>query len=74
MEGKKGCPLSSTLFGICIDRLEEMIAVVSSSEGLQGPEIGIWTILLLLYADAIVLISDSAAGKHCYLNAVHIFA
>lgn len=57
---KQGCPLSPTLFGLCIDRLEEMISEFTPVEGCNGPQIGLFTILLLLYADDVVLFASNS--------------
>ena len=51
----EGCPLSPTLFGLCINKLEEMITKIDF-EGIQGPQIGFFTILLLIYANDVVLL------------------
>ena len=47
---KQGCPLSPTLFGLCIDELEEMILEYAQGNVIDGPQIGLFTVLLLLYA------------------------
>ena len=32
----QGCPLSPTIFGLCIDELEEVVNSVAREEGLDG--------------------------------------
>ena len=55
---KQGCPLSRTLFGMYVDEVSDYI----ERRGDKGAQIaGTW-ISLLLYADDIVLISDSPKG------------
>ena len=66
---KQGCPLSPTLFGLYIDELSEYIERWGGSgAGLVGTIIPI-----LLYADDIVLISDSPEGLQRHLNALKSF-
>ena len=50
---KKGCPLSLTLFGLYIDKLE---AWLSKAYG-EGVHLGGYVVKLLLYADDLILIS-----------------
>jgi hypothetical protein len=52
---KQGCPLSPTLFGIYIDKLEECL----EKEGCVGPTLTGIVINLLLYVDDIVLMARS---------------
>jgi hypothetical protein len=52
---KQGCPLSPTLFGIYIDKLEECL----EKEGCVGPTLTSIVINLLLYDDDIVLMARS---------------
>jgi hypothetical protein len=52
---KQGCPLSPTLFGIYIDKLEECLEKTSC----VGPTLTIIVINILLYADGIVLMERS---------------
>ena len=67
---KQGCPLSPTLFGIYVDEVSDYI----DREGDRGAQLaGTW-IPLLLYADDIVLISDSPEGMQRQLDALHSFA
>ena len=55
---KQGCPLSPTLFGMYVDEVLDYI----ERGGDKGSQLaGTW-ISLLLYADDIVLISDSREG------------
>jgi len=66
---KQGCPLSPTLFGLYIDEISEF---VDRMGGPGAPLAGI-LIPLLLYADDIVLISDSAEGLQRHLDALQDF-
>jgi hypothetical protein len=52
---KQGCPLSPTLFGIYIDKLEECLEKV----GCVSPTLTSIVINILLYADDIVLMARS---------------
>jgi hypothetical protein len=54
---KQGCPLSPTLFGLCIDELDEMIQRYAANKGIDSPKIAQVTILLLMYADDVVILS-----------------
>ena len=67
---KQGCPLSPTLFGMYVDEVLDYIERVGDR---GAPLAGTW-ISLLLYADDIVLISDSPEGMQRHLDALHTFA
>ena len=54
---KQGCPLSPILFGLCIDKLVEVVNKVAREEGLNAPKLMQNFILLLLYADDVALFS-----------------
>ena len=66
---KQGCPLSPTLFGIYIDKLEEWLNL----QGGDGVQLWEFVIKLLLYADDIVLIFKSAHGLQMHLYALEHF-
>ena len=67
---KQGCPLSPTLFGIYVDEIADYIDRI----GDKGAQLaGTW-IPLLLYADDIVLISDSPEGMQRHLDTLHTFS
>lgn len=55
---KQGCPLSPTLFGLYIDELESFL----QAGGCDAPRLAGIMAAILLYADDIVLISETAAG------------
>ena len=57
MRVKQGCPLSPTHFGLCIDKLEEVVNKVAREEGLNAPKLMQNVILLFRYADDVVLLS-----------------
>lgn len=70
---KHGCPLSPTLFRLCIDRLEEMIDEQASKEGFHGPQIRLFAILLLLYADDVLLLAYDPSSMHKLLQILQDF-
>ena len=47
---KQGCTLSQTLFGLCIDELEEMVTKFAKEEVVEEVAIENDVIMLLLYA------------------------
>jgi hypothetical protein len=63
IEVKQGCPLSPTLFGLYIDKLEEWL----NSQGGDGIHLGKFIIRLLLYADDLILIAKSPLGLQEHL-------
>ena len=66
---KQGCPLSPTLFGIYIDEIVDFII----RKGGSGVELGGTQVHILLYADNIVLLSESEQGLQSHLNALDDF-
>jgi hypothetical protein len=66
---KQGCPLSPTLFGLYIDKLEEWLNL---QEG-DGALLGDFVIRLLLYADNLILIAKSALGLQEHLISLEHF-
>ena len=50
----QGCPLSPTLFGLCVDKLEEIVSKVAQEEGLNGPKLIHELIFILLYVDVVL--------------------
>jgi hypothetical protein len=55
---KQGCPLSPTIFGIYIDKLEDFLEVACY----VGPTLASIVIILLLYTDDIFLMAKSPYG------------
>jgi len=66
---KQGFPLSLTLFGLYIDKLEEWLDL----QGGDCVRLGEFVIKLLLYANDIVLICKSAHGLEMHLYALEHF-
>lgn len=64
---KKGCPLSPTLFGIYIDKLEQCLEIV----GCYGPKLAIIIITLILYVDDIILLIISHHDLDKQLKNLH---
>ena len=67
---KQGCPLSPTLFGIYIDEITDFIAC----KGGKGVAMGDMQVSILLYADDIVLLSESEHDLQKHLNALDGFS
>ncbi|MCO5606122.1 hypothetical protein L7F22_060309 [Adiantum nelumboides] len=61
---KQGCPLSSTLFGLYIDELSEHIL----RDGRGGVDLAGTPVHIMLYADDIVLVSESQEGLQRHLQ------
>ena len=52
---KQGCPLSPTLFGLCISKLEEIVNRVKQKNKLDIPKLMHQFVSLLLHADDMIL-------------------
>ena len=70
---KQGCPLSPTLFGLCIDKLEELVNRVAKEEKLDAPKLMHQVILLLLYADDVLLFSYDIESMQRVLGVLETF-
>ena len=70
---KQGCPLSPTLFGLLIDELESMIREATSQEGIHEVTIGNAVIMLLLYADDVVLMAHTEEEAQKLMNTLEKF-
>ena len=57
---KQRCPLLPTLFGLCIDKLDEVVKKVARKQVLNNPIFMQNFILFLLYANDVVLFSYDA--------------
>ncbi|MCO5546769.1 hypothetical protein L7F22_000205 [Adiantum nelumboides] len=66
---KQGCPLSPTLFGLYIDEIVDFIL----HQGGEGVDIAGTTVHILLYADDIVSVSETAEGLQLHLQALDDF-
>lgn len=66
---KQGCPLSPTLFGLYIDKLEEWINLQAG----DGVRLGEFLIKFLLYSYDIVLIYKAVQGLQMHLYALEYF-
>ena len=69
---KQGCPLSPTLFGLYLDDLEE--AMRAKQHLLDSPSLAGLTLLALLYADDLALVSTSMAGLQAQLDVLQEYA
>jgi len=67
---KKGCPLSSLLFGLFIDGLEKWL---NALEGDTPPMLGQLAVRLLLYADDLALMSHTPAKLQKQLDVLQAF-
>ncbi|MCO5607868.1 hypothetical protein L7F22_062070 [Adiantum nelumboides] len=65
---KQGCPLSPTLFGLYIDKISDYILRAGAESDLEGTPIHI-----MLYADDIILVSETKEGLQCHLRALDDF-
>ncbi len=64
---KQGCPLSPTLFGLYVDGLEKHVL---ESADIDAPtHMGVM-VPLLLYADDLILMSETASGLQKQLDAL----
>jgi hypothetical protein len=55
---KQGCPLSPTLFGLYIDKLESWLSRMNG----EGVHLAGNVVKLILYADDLILISKTTHG------------
>lgn len=69
---KQGCPLSPTLFGLYIDRLEEFL-LEFGKENDEYPTLGHMVLTLLIYADDVVLFAHAISSLQKSLDAIHAF-
>lgn len=70
---KQGCPLSPTLFGLCIDKLEEILLMAMEEEEAKHPQIGMFVILLLLYADDVVFFTYTVERMQQFMGILERF-
>ena len=62
--------LASSLFGLCIDELEEMITKFVKEECVEEVVIGNDVIMLLLYADDVVLFANALGDAQKLMKAL----
>ncbi|RYA57257.1 hypothetical protein DD598_31200 [Enterobacter cloacae complex sp. 2DZ2F16B1] len=70
---KQGCPLSPTLFGLLIDELEYMVLDFMQQEGIEEVKIGNAVIMLLLYADDVVLLAHTLEDAQKLMSVLERF-
>ena len=67
---KQGCPLNLNLFGLCVDGLETSLLETAD---IDAPTLMGVIMPLLLYADDLILMSESASGLQKQLDALASF-
>jgi len=67
---KQGCSLSPTLFGLYVDGLEKHLLETAD---IDAPTLMGVMVPLLLYADDLILMSESASGLQKQLDAIASF-
>ena len=67
---KQGCPLSPTLFGLYVDGLEQHLLETAD---IDAPTLMVVMVPLLLYANDLILMSESRAGLQKELDALASF-
>jgi hypothetical protein len=70
---KQGCPLSPTLFGLCIDELEEMVTKFVKEECIEEVAIGNVVIMLLLYADDVMFLANTLGDAQKLMKTLEMF-
>ena len=70
---KQEHPLSPTLFGLCIDELEERKNKVVKKEGLGGPKLMHELIFILMYAEDVALFSYNLDDMQHLLDVLDTF-
>ena len=70
---KQGCLLLPTLFGLLIDELEPMVLESMQEECIKEVLIGNLVILLLLYADEVVLLAHEVEDAQRLMQVLEIF-
>ena len=72
---KQGCPASPRVFCLFLDRVRDFIAAhAPTSRHAHTPFLALLATFILLYADDLVLIADSAARLQYLLHAFARFA
>ena len=69
---KQRFPLSPTLFVLCIDELEEMVANFVKEEGVEEVAIGNVIIMLLLYAHDVMLFANTLGDAQKLMTTLEI--
>ena len=70
---KRGCPLSSTFFGLCIEKLEKMVNTVAREEGLDAPKLTQRVSLFLIVVDYVIIFSYNVDDIQALLRALEAF-
>jgi exonuclease III len=71
---RQGCPLSPFLFGVFVEILHDMIKQAAAAVGARIDCMeGALTLALLMFADDVVLIAESAQGLQILLDVLHEF-